>query len=706
MANGRLGRRVAISRAGARLGLRERLGRPLFVVGWLAAAFVLVRAISAGDDAERAAYLVGVAGLSSHSALSRKAAIPTYLGLIAATVAAVSFAAKGGLGRLASPSPAVLGIAAATWRALGHVLARARRPREAVPVDLFGIVVAAGTAAWLFASLAVRLAWGDGPSPMPSVLAERPLEATVGFAGLLAAAALSTRAIGRTAGLTSVYLCGLGLLLAAHVSFRPEVSRTALALEALVYAQLWLGAGLSPAGAAGLAATATTGAAVAAALAEVRSPLAIATLYAGGIAAWWAATSEAWRHAALACGGIAIYATLDRFLPLDAAGASHPIAFAAVALALGLGANALASRRAAGDVRRSLRAAAVVQGLLVAAFVGLSLATKGLSRPFDAGETVAGTALLLGLVVLLAEVARHERSETFVDAAELALALGFVFVKLARPELFEAEVFRRFWPLVVVAFAFAMVGAATLLERLRLSLFARPAFRTAAIVPLIPLAGVWFLGKGLSAGTFLTAAAFYGVLASVRGRPVFLYFACLLANIGLQPFLLAFDLSYASHPEMFFAPAGLSLVAAAHLGRRHFGRDTASALRTAGSLIIFASLTVALYVDLANRVLESVVLAAICIAGVVAGIALRIRAYLHMGAAFLALDVATQIFWAGRDHVWVWWASLVALGIATIAHFTYSERKEAALRAAGARATRLGVPPHPDPLPEGRGSEA
>ena len=72
-----------------------------------------------------------------------------------------------------------------------------------------------------------------------------------------------------------------------------------------------------------------------------------------------------------------------------------------------------------------------------------------------------------------------------------------------------------------------------------------------------------------------------------------------------------------------------------------------------------------------------VVLAALCVAGIFAGILLRVRAFLFLGAGFLLLDMFAMIWHAAVDRAqtWVWWASGIVLGALVLALFALFEKR-------------------------------
>jgi hypothetical protein len=72
-----------------------------------------------------------------------------------------------------------------------------------------------------------------------------------------------------------------------------------------------------------------------------------------------------------------------------------------------------------------------------------------------------------------------------------------------------------------------------------------------------------------------------------------------------------------------------------------------------------------------------VVLAVLCVAGVVTGIALRVRAFIYLGVAFLMLDIFSMIWHAAVNlqQTWVWYASGIVLGVFVLGLFAYLEKR-------------------------------
>jgi hypothetical protein len=79
----------------------------------------------------------------------------------------------------------------------------------------------------------------------------------------------------------------------------------------------------------------------------------------------------------------------------------------------------------------------------------------------------------------------------------------------------------------------------------------------------------------------------------------------------------------------------------------------------------------------ANAPWLPLVLAGLALVGVLAGIALRVRAFLFLGTGFLALAMFTIIWYAAVDleQTWIWYACGILIGFAVLALVGFSEKK-------------------------------
>jgi hypothetical protein len=139
------------------------------------------------------------------------------------------------------------------------------------------------------------------------------------------------------------------------------------------------------------------------------------------------------------------------------------------------------------------------------------------------------------------------------------------------------------------------------------------------------------------------------------------------------------------HPQLWLIPLALILLASEHHHRDRLNPEASAGLRYLGLGLLYVSSTADLFITgLGNSAVLPVVLAVLSVLGVLAGILFRVRSYLYLGVAFLAVDVLSMIWHAAvdRSQTWVWWACGVALGASILALFAlFEKRRPQVLRA-------------------------
>jgi hypothetical protein len=178
---------------------------------------------------------------------------------------------------------------------------------------------------------------------------------------------------------------------------------------------------------------------------------------------------------------------------------------------------------------------------------------------------------------------------------------------------------------------------------------------------------IWFLAGGL-----------YLLLALSRRSTGWALAAALAANFGLWALWTSRGLPFASHPQVWLIPLGLIVLVSEYIERERLSTELATALRYLGICLIYVASTAELFITgLGNSLWLPVILAGLCVAGVLAGIWLRVKAFLFLGVSFLLLDIGTMIWHAAvnRAHTWVWWASGIVLGVAILALFALFEKR-------------------------------
>jgi hypothetical protein len=292
----------------------------------------------------------------------------------------------------------------------------------------------------------------------------------------------------------------------------------------------------------------------------------------------------------------------------------------------------------------------------------------------------------------------------YVYLAELLLLLLFVHIRLNVPELFGG-VLTKYWPIVVMLIAFVGVGLSEFFERRGLHVLSGPLQRTGIFMPLLPLLAFWirppevvheFLVNrfpalhpaldglmklepdfGRYAVIWFLLGLLYSWIANIKGSFRFGLFAALSGNFGLWALLFKADLSFFSHPQLWMIPLALIFLVSEHINRQELGRTRSNALRYLALTMIYVSSTADMFLAWGENPYLPIVLALLCVTGVLAGILLRVTAFLYLGTSFLCVVVFSMIWHAAVDHrqMWLWWASGIALGALIFALFAIFEKR-------------------------------
>src|SRR5579883_2635460 len=322
---------------------------------------------------------------------------------------------------------------------------------------------------------------------------------------------------------------------------------------------------------------------------------------------------------------------------------------------------------------------------------------------------------IIGLIVLALRFAikaerdpfalRESRRTVYVYFAEALLVLMFVHIRFNVPELFLGNV-AKYWTFVVMALAYTGIGLAELFERKKVVVLALPLRRTGVLLPLVPLLAFWAkppvlvsefardrapgLGPLLGyleklpqhfdtyAWLWFLAGGVYGLVALSRRSFGWALLAALATNAAMWSLLTYHEVPFILHPQAWVIPLALIVLVSEHINRHRLSAEISSATRYAGiSMIYIASAADMFLAGVGNSMWLPVVLAALCVLGVFAGMLLRVRAFLYLGVGFLLLDLFSMIWYAAVDlqQTWVWYASGIVLGVVVLALFAYLEKR-------------------------------
>jgi hypothetical protein len=303
--------------------------------------------------------------------------------------------------------------------------------------------------------------------------------------------------------------------------------------------------------------------------------------------------------------------------------------------------------------------------------------------------TVAVTlAVAMVTCIVFAVSPRHDplglserRRSSYVYVAEIMLALLFMHIRLTMPWLFTGF-FERYWPLVVVALAYAGVATSEALRRGQVLVLAQPIENTGVLLPLLPVIGFWIAQSQVDYSTLLfVVGGLYGLLSILRKSFWFGLVAALAGNGGLWHLLQhTSEYRFWQHPQLWLIPAAVSVLIAAYLNRKDFSEAQMTGIRYLALVTIYVSSTADIFI---NGVAQSpwlpLVLAGLSLAGVFAGMIFRIRAFLLLGSIFLLLSIATMINYASVNFgwTWLWYVAGIVTGALIIATFAVFEKKRA-----------------------------
>lgn len=410
------------------------------------------------------------------------------------------------------------------------------------------------------------------------------------------------------------------------------------------------------------------------------------------------------RSAALLVAAAAPVAFAWAWMPWYQHGAIDKCVAAMAALTVvGIGCGLLPGRRRLEPTPWTIAAKAFLPGLGAAwiltllAAVGLELSSRlvvgiveispvSISAVIAAILGAAAGAILVALMPQLDPLRLPQRYRgAYVYSAEALLALLLVHLRLTVPRLFGG-VLSQYWPLVVMALAYGGVALSALLRRRGTLVLADPLFRSGAFLPLLPVIAFWAAPSRVELSNLLFAAGvFYAILSAARRSFVWGVLAALAANAGLWALLARHpQLAFLIHPQLWLVPAALSVLFAAQLNRDRLAQAQTQFVRYVALMVVYVSSTADIFLNgVAHHPWLPLVLAGLSVAGVMSGILFRLRAFLFLGTAFLALATVTMIYYASANlgWTWLWYVAGIALGAAIIATFAVFEKKRAEMLA-------------------------
>jgi hypothetical protein len=427
------------------------------------------------------------------------------------------------------------------------------------------------------------------------------------------------------------------------------------------------------------------------------------------------------RHAAVAVG----LASIGLWASVDSGQTSHPVLAASmrwlvasvlVIPTLVYVAPKLIGQRTAASWRESFRMGAIVAivaavGSLASMFClefWLRDSTGIAGLPLTVVLGVAVTLALLSALAATGAVASSPGSSwrdklnlgdrhrvALIVAAQVVGVLTWLHVYLCKPDWMFAGS-RSMWPYVVMILAFATVGITEWARRRGDELMSRTLQQTALYLPLIPVVGFWLSGQvNRIEWMFAGGQVRYDVLLAI-GAAYYVGIASLWK--GIMPRVTAIALGNAawwvvlaqrpgweflSHPQLWLIPPAVCVLVVAHLYRDRLEARVAASIRYASTLLIYVSSTADMLVQqIGTDLWGPIVLILLALAGMLAGVVLRVRPFLYLGATFVLLGVTSMVWHAQRafDSVWPWWVFGISTGLCLLIGLMALEKYKPRLR--------------------------
>jgi hypothetical protein len=184
-------------------------------------------------------------------------------------------------------------------------------------------------------------------------------------------------------------------------------------------------------------------------------------------------------------------------------------------------------------------------------------------------------------------------------------------------------------------------------------------------------------------GLLLLVGALYAIVAVLRSSFGVSLLACLAANGALWYFLSQQQhFSLLERPQLWLTPAAISVLIAAYLNRERLTVTQMTNLRYITLSVIYVSSTAEIFTrGVAESPWQPLALMVLSAAGVLAGMLLRVRAFLYLGSSFLLISIFTMIWHAAANFgwTWLWYVTGIVVGLAIILLFAMFEKKRSEL---------------------------
>lgn len=330
---------------------------------------------------------------------------------------------------------------------------------------------------------------------------------------------------------------------------------------------------------------------------------------------------------------------------------------------------------------------------------------EGISWPMVIGVAVTLSILsaLAGFVAILSGpgstwreriVLSDQQRMWLIIAAQVIAAIACLHVFLCKNWSFFG--LRAYWPYIVMALAFLSVGATQWARRREDEVMSRTLSQTAFYLPLIPVVGFWlsgsmsefawvFQGGRVRYDLLLAVGSVYYIgISALWKQAIPRITAVVLGNAAWWVVLVQQPgWSFLAHPQAWLIPPAACVLVVTHLYRDRLEPAVSSGIRYAATLVIYISSTADILLQqIGTNIFGPIVLILLALFGMAAGVVLRVRPFLYLGALFVFVGVTSMVWHAHKsiDAVWPWWVFGITTGICLLGGLMAIEKNKPKLR--------------------------
>jgi len=333
------------------------------------------------------------------------------------------------------------------------------------------------------------------------------------------------------------------------------------------------------------------------------------------------------------------------------------------------------------------------------------LAALPLILVIGVASTLAASSLMCGLAALATgprsrwrltiPITDPQRAYLLI-ATQLLGFLTWLHVFLCKPE-WALLGLRDHWPYLVMGLSFISVGITEFARRRGDKVMSDTIRKTALYLPLIPLLGLW-LSVSNQADSVLwnliemdfeillvVLAIYYLVVGTMWKATMPRVMGVILGNVAWWFLLVqAPGWGFMMHPQLWLIPPAACVLVMTHFYRHRLDPQLVSGIRYASTLLIYISSSADMLLQQMGTTLAGpVVLILLALAGMLLGVALRIRPFLYLGATFVFMGVTSMVWHAHRafESTWPWWVFGISMGLLLLAGLMTLEKFKPQLQA-------------------------